>query len=196
MVLAGFWGGCVSDTDEPSDWAVEADVDAEHVIVTATVFHHHTDFIHMSIRRHGWDNDYTIEGSPDADQPERDWSRVHAWFGVQHRDTYLEGRIDDGRGVGPDDWLTVRYALPRGARPARRTFPDEGGSAYQYITTVYAYADGHVTHPAFEPGEYEIELYPWYTGPADALHPAADDSPEVQYVHYEAPLVSTTFVIE
>jgi hypothetical protein len=196
-VLLGALAGCLgSGADADGWWAVEATVESDQVFVEATISQHHTDFIHMSIRKHGWDNGYSIGRSPDPMQPDRDWSRVHHWFGELHPDTYLEGRIDDGRGRGPAAWTTVRFALSRSPDAQRREFPDANGSDYAYITTVYAYADGHLGHPGFEGGDYEIEIYPWYTGSVDAQHRASDDSPEVQYLHHEVSLASTTFVIE
>ncbi len=79
---------------------------------------------------------------------------------------------------------------------SRQNFDDTGGSEYQYITQGYSYADGNYTHPLFTAGSYEIEIYAWYTGKATDTHPASDGSPEVQYIHYEHPLVSTTIIIE
>lgn len=181
------------DTD---DWLVLAEADQDFIVLTAKIADIHGDFIHMSIRKQGWDNHYTIEGSPAPQQPDRDWSRVHHWFGELHTNTFLEGRIDDGSGQGPGELQTFMFLLPRASAWERYNFPDENGSKYQYITQGYGYADGHWSHPAFEAGEYEIEIYAWYTGKANGDHPAADGKPEVQYIHYEHHVTSTTFTVE
>jgi hypothetical protein len=187
---------CGPEEVVPEEWGVVATVEDDHVQLEATIAHFHTDFIHMSIRQKDWDNAYTVDRSPDPNQPERDWSRVHTWFGDMHPDTYLEGRIDDGSARGPNESTTYRFHLPRLADLDRQDFSDENGSDYVYITSVYSYADGHARHPAFGPGEYEIEIYPWYTGNVNDEHPAINDRPQVQYLHHEAPLTSTTFTIE
>jgi hypothetical protein len=197
-----FWGaslGCgpaPGQVVNPDDWQVAVTIQADSILVAATISDVHGDFIHMGIRKEGHDNGYTIERSPAPGQAERDWSRVHHWFGELHPDAYLEGRIDDGSGAGPSGLETYRFLLPRGADRARQDFSDEDGSDTQYITSVYSYADGHGRHPAFEAGRYEIEIVPWYTGTVNDAHPAIDDRPGVQYLHYEMPITSTTFELE
>ena len=171
-------------------WDVSTTVAQDHIQITASISDRHGDFIHMSIRKQGRDNAYTIKRSPAAGQTHRDWSRVHRWFGQMHPDTYLEGRIDDGSGEGPHWNTTYTFRIPRGKTYLRRDYADEGGSDYVYITEGYTYADGQDRHPAFGPGVYEIVIYAWYTGDADDEHPATDGSDGVQYVHYD-PLAST-----
>jgi hypothetical protein len=178
------------------EWDVSVSVTEDHVILSATIADAHGDFVHMSIRREGHDSGYTVERSPAPNQPERDWSRVHHWFGELHPNTYLEGRIDDGNRVGPSTFQTFTFQLPRGVTQPRENFADTLGSDYEYITRGYSYADGNSQHPAFGPGTYEVEIYAWYTGQATATHPAADDSAGVQYVHYEQPLASAVFIVD
>jgi hypothetical protein len=198
LLLAGGILGC-DDYDHTiwyaEEWNVATRVEEEHLLVAATIVDVHGDFIHMSIRREGHVNDYTVERSPAPEQPERDWSRVHHWFGELHPDTYLEGRIDDGSGEGPPSFETYTFRLPRSTNP-RDNFAEEGGSDYVYITKGYDYADGNPGHPGFGAGTYEIEIYAWYTGRVNDHHPSIDGRPGVQYVHYEHPITSTTFVIE
>lgn len=197
-------GGCgeadhdLNDEDiwDAAEWDVSVAVTEDNLEISATIADAHGDFIHVSIRREGHDSGYTIERSPAPAQPERDWSRVHHWFGELHPDTYLEGRIDDGSGRGPAAFQTFTFELPRGAGPERQSYAEVDGSDYEYITRGYSYADGASGHPPFSAGRYEIEIYAWYTGTSTDLHPAADDRPGVQYVHYERPLASTAFVIE
>ena len=178
-------------------WDVNANVTAGYLTIKATIADYHGDFIHMSIRRKGWRNGYSVERSPAENQPKRDWSRVHHWFGQMHPNTYLEGRIDDGSGEGPFEFTTYMFKLPVNKNSAtRQNFPDKNGSDYQYITRGYYYADGNPLHPSFPPGSYEIEIYPWYTGSANGRHPSKNDNEEVQYIHYEQQLASTTFVIK
>ena len=172
-------------------WEVSADSTRDHFTISACISDHHGDFIHMSIRKQGWDNKYTIIRSPAAGQAHRDWSRVHRWFGELHPNTYLEGRIDDGSGDGPYWADTFTFRIPRGKTYLRRDYADEGGGDYAYITEGYSYADGQDRHPAFGPGMSEVQIYAWYTGTAEDDHPAADGRDGVQYVHYESPLAST-----
>jgi hypothetical protein len=197
LLLAAGWIGCGLDDSifDAEEWDVAAEVTPEALVLTATIADVHGDFIHMSIRRDGHDNAYTVERSPGPSQETRDGSRVHTWFEELHPDTYLEGRIDDGRGRGPSRFQSYRFLLPRIAQ-ARQDYEDEHGSEYVYITRGYSYADGHGAHPGFPAGTYEVEIYAWYTGRASARHPSIDDFQGVQYVHYEQPLASTTFVVE
>lgn len=191
--------GCGAQDDfwDAEEWDVSAAVMEDHVLLSATIADAHGDFVHMSIRREGHDSGYTIERSPAPNQPHRDWSRVHHWFGELHPNTYLEGRIDDGSGRGPSSFNTYAFELPRESRSSRENFPDVHGSDYEFITQGYSYADGGYSgHPAFDAGTYEVEIYAWYTGTANEEHPAVDDSEGVQYVHYEHHLASTTFVVE
>lgn len=176
-------------------WHVSVAVEAESLVVTTTIANVHGDFIHMSIRKKGHDNQYTIERSPAPSQENRDWSRVHHWFMELNPDTYLEGRIDDGGGTGPQRFRTYEFRVPREAGLARGNYPDINGTDYMYITLGYGYADGNYTHPPFAAGEYEIQIYAWYTGWASWTHPSIDDSPKVQYVHYEHPLATFHFTI-
>lgn len=180
----------------PPLWNVNADVSADYLTIEATIANYHGDFIHMSIRKSNWNNNYTVKRSPAGDQPKRDWSRVHRWFGKMNSNTYLEGRIDDGSGDGPHQFTTYFFKLPINQSMPRKDFQDQNGSDYEYITTGYYYADGHAGHPNFTPGNYEIEIYPWYTGTANDQHPAKDGEEGVQYIHYEEPIASTTFVID
>lgn len=193
--LALLLAGCPLGID-PDHWAVSAEVSSSAIVITATIADAHGDFVHMSIRKKGWDNHYSVERSPAPDQPERDWSRVHHWFGALHPDTYLEGRIDDGSGRGPSQPQAFEFSLARAASGVRMDHDDQRGSDYRYITRGYSYADGNVFYPSFGPGEYEIEIYAWYTGYASIWHPASGGQPQVQYVHYDMPIVSTSFVID
>ncbi len=197
VACAGLLAACA---DEDAIWTAEAwdlraTVEPEFVHIEATIADVHGDFIHMSIRKDGYDNGYTIERSPSGGQPDRDWSRVHRWFGDFYPDTYLEGRIDDGSGDGPTEFETYAFRLDR-TETTRTNWPDEGGSDYEYITSVYPYADGQPLHPGFEPGGYEIEVYAWYTGFAEARHPSTGGENGVQYIHYERRIVTTRFEIE
>ncbi len=199
LVLAIVLPGCSNDEEDVWDsekWNVTATVADDHILITATIADIHGDFIHMSIRREGRDNGYTVERSPAPDQLDRDWSRVHHWFGELHADTYLEGRIDDGSGEGPSKFRTYSFQLPRSLSLSRQDFPDMNGSDYKYITRGYSYADGNGRHPAFNVGNYEIEIYAWYTGTANFIHPAIDGYSGVQYIHYERPITSAKFVID
>lgn len=177
-------------------WDVQVTSTADTVLLSATIADVHGDFIHVSIRRDGYDSGYTIERSPGPNQPERDWSRVHHWFGELHPDTYLEGRIDDGNQVGPRDFQTFTYELPRGSNLPRQNFQDTQGSAYEYLVSGYRYADGNSGHPPFDAGTYQVEIYAWYTGSANGEHSAEGDFSGVQYIHYDRPLVSTTFELD
>lgn len=179
------------------EWAVKATVEDEALVIEATLATiHGNDFTHMSIRKAGWDNAYDVARSPSPEQPDRDWSRVHRWFGELHPNTYLEGSFHDGSfGKPPTDFDTYAYRLALDPQ-ARTNWPDEAGSGYQYITRGYSYADNNPGHPGFGPGEYEIEIYAWYTGSADDLHPAAGGQSGVQYIHYERRVATTRFTIE
>ncbi len=180
----------------PPLWEVRADVSVDYLTIKATISDYHGDFIHMSIRKANWNNNYTVKRSPAGNQPERDWSQVHQRFGKLYRNTYLEGRIDDGSGAGPSQFKTYIFKLPIDQSMPRKDFQDLNGSGYEYITTGYYYADGQAGHPSFTPGNYEIEIYPWYTGSANNLHPAKDGKEGVQYIHHEQPVASTTFLID
>lgn len=198
LLVALAAAACGPDDDFWDDprWDVAVDVAEDHLLVTATIGDAHGDFVHVSIRRDGHDNGYTIERSPAPNQPERDWSRVHHWFGEMHRDTWLEGRFDDGSGRGPRAFTTFAYEVPRAAGGTRENYEDTLGGDHVYITRGYSYADGNGRHPGFGPGTYEIEIYAWYTGRANQAHPAAGGETGVQYVHYERPLATAVFVVE
>jgi len=189
---------CSSEDSRWDDerWQLAVTVEPDHLRIQATIADIHGDYIHMSIRREGHENGYTIERSPAPNQTSRDWSRVHHWFGDMYPDTYLEGRIDDGSGAGPSDFQTFSFKVPRGVTQARSNYPDEGGSDYTYITRGYSYADGNNRHPSFPSGNYEIEIYAWYTGKSQGRHPAIDGSDGVQFVHYEHHITSVEFTIE
>ncbi len=176
------------------DFAVSATVDGDKLMILANIHNYHGDFVHMSIRKTGYDNNYGISVSPEAARPEYDWSRVHHWFGVLNPDTFLEGRIDNGWGRGPLTSREFQFELPLAAG-TRTNHIDQYGSNYEYITMGYSYADGHASHPAFSSGDYVIAIYPWYTGRADATHPSSDEHEEVQYIHYEDTLATSTFSI-
>jgi len=180
----------------PETWHVSAEKNGSFLEITARIADYHGDFIHMSIRKKDYDNNYSIERSPSPGQPERDWSRVHYWFGELNPDTYLEGRIDDGSGDGPYRFTTYKFQLPISSGFSRRNYEDLNGSDYEYITEGYSYADGNFTHPGFSSGTYEIVVYPWYTGKVDFRHTAIDGEPEVQYIHYESLLASAEFAID
>ncbi len=187
LLVSGATIGCGDDL-----WDVTATVAKDHILIAACISDLHGDYIHMSIRKQGHKNGYTVKRSPAPGQPHRDWSRVHHWFGEMHPDTYLEGRIDDGSGEGPTWAETYTFRIPRGKTSSpRQDYADEGGSDYVYITYGYPYADGNYQHPEFDSGTYEIEIYAWYTGSADDSHPAADGSEGVQYIHYDSPLATT-----
>jgi hypothetical protein len=196
-VVASACGEDWSDSFLDDRWHVEATVEPDAIVLEATVATPHgDDFTHISFRKVGWDNTYVPERSPAPEQPERDWSRVHRWFGELHRDTWLEGSLHDGAFEKPPaDFRTYRYRLDR-APGARRNWPDLRGSKYRYITRGYGYADNHQGHPGFGAGIYEVELYAWYTGDADDLHPASGGEPEVQYVHFEYRVAVARFEVD
>lgn len=193
--------GCGDDFSDylfvSDEWELGATVEEDALVIEATVATvHGGDFTHVSIRKEGWDNEYDIERSPGPGQPERDWSRPHRWFSELHPNTYLEGSIHDGDfKKPPEDFTTFRYRLDL-APGRRRNWPDEFGSEFQYITRGYSYADNNPSHPGFGPGEYEIEIYAWYTGSANGRHPATDGKPDVQFIHYEYEIVTATFTVE
>lgn len=199
ILLGALATACGPETDNEiwndPGWAVTASVEEDHILIEASIADVHGDFVHVSIRKAGHDNNYTPEVSPAPNKPWQDWSRVHRWFQDYYPNTYLEGRFDDGSFRGPDEFLSVAYRVPR-ARGVRANYPDENGSSYEYITRGYDYAGGINGHPGFGPGDYEIEIYAWYTGNPSDLHPATDDSfEEVQYIHHERRIVATQFTV-
>jgi len=176
-------------------WELTATVEPEHVRIAASIADVHGDFVHVSIRKEGHDNGYTPPAGPGPNKPWQDWSRVHRWFGDYYPNTYLEGRFDDGTFRGPPEFTSIEFQVPR-ARGPRANYPDENGTDFEYITIGYDYAGGINGHPGFGPGEYEIEIYAWYTGVPDDLHPAVDDSfDEVQYIHHEQRIITTRFTV-
>lgn len=196
--------GCGSDDNndiasvlDSDEWEVKVNVFDEYIEIQSRITDVFGNFVHISIRKEGHDNGYSIQRSPAPNQPKRDWSRVHTWFGELNPDTYLEGRFDDGSNRGPKEFTTLVYHLPR-ASGNRQNYADQNGSDYEYITIGYNYADGqyYPSHPGFDAGQYEIEIYAWYTGQSTDTHPAVDDSPGVQYVHYEWKIITTEFTIE
>lgn len=175
-------------------WDVTVDVEEDAIIISTTVVDIHGDFLHMSIRKEGYENGYTKETSPAIDLKGQDWTRVHHWFEELHPNTFLEGRIDDTGGEGPGDFETYRFRLPRAAHNAS-IYEDENGSDYVYLANDYYYADRNPT-PEFSPGEYEVEVYAWYTGRPNGDHPLADEEKKrVQYIHYERTLAVANFTI-
>ena len=190
-------GGDPDGIFHAEEWAVAATVADDALVIEVTLATiHGSDFTHMSIRKAGWSNSYDVARSPAPEQPDRDWSRPHRWFGEFHPNTYLEGSFHDGSfGRPPATFNTYVYQLSLDPQ-ARTNWPDEGGSDYQYITRGYSYADNNSGHPGFGPGDYEIEIYAWYTGSADDLHPSADGQPSVQYIHYERQIARTRFTVE
>lgn len=177
-------------------WDVAASVDGTDLLISATIGNVHDDFIHVSIRKDGWDNGYTIERSPAPDQPDRDWSRPHRWFGDFYPDTWLEGRFEDGRNDGgPSSFASFTYRVPL-APGTRSNYPDEDGGEYDYLTRGYNYADGQSRHPGFPAGDYEIEIYAWYTGRQSVGHPAIGGQSGVQYIHFERQIATTRFTVD
>lgn len=196
-VLSTACGGYDDAIFDSPRWSLSVTVDeaAEELVIDAvfaTV--HDNDFVHMSIRKEGYDNRFR-----DLSEDGVDWTRPNLWFGQMHPDTYLEGGMYPGEGDytrPPRSFRDYRYRLS--LAPTRRTnWPDVRGSPFNYTTRGYQAYDDHRGHPGFGPGEYEVELYAWYTGSPDDRHPAAnDDATKVQYVHYERPIVRARFRVQ
>ena len=198
LLLVSSFFGCESDDEGPQVWELSTEVEDSFLIVKATISNYHNNFVHVSIRKEGWDNGYTIERSPSTSEEKKhqDWSRVHYWFGKLHPNTYMEGRFDNGSGRGPKKPGSFVFKVPiKNTLTDRSNFADELGGDYEYITIGYSYADGNYRHPEFTSGKYEIEIYAWYTGSANSAHPATDGQSDVQYIHYENPIISREFVI-
>lgn len=154
---------------------------------------HGNDFVHVSIRKVGHDNRY-----PGRTEAGVDWTRVDRFFGEFHPDTYLEGSIYPGPGDysrPPREFRDYQYRLSLDPGP-RENWPDQHGSRYNYTTQLYNIYDAQNRHPGFGPGEYEIEMYTWYTGPPNELHPAVGEETKVQYIHYEHEIAVARFRID
>ncbi|MEM1022481.1 MAG: hypothetical protein AAF627_21930 [Myxococcota bacterium] len=212
MVLGLACVGCGEEMTEAeifSDpaWRLDVTVDEtrRELVIEATFRTIHADdFVHLSIRKEGWDNDY-----PGRSETGVDWSRPNRWFGELHPDTYLEGSIYPGPGDyerPPKDFRDYTYRLSLD-ETQRTNWPDEEGSIFSYTTQRYSLYDdqrrsGRAIHPGFGPGRYEVELYAWYTGPPDTLHPTASevdteqDITKVQYIHLEHTIARTQFTID
>lgn len=186
------------------EWRLEATVDEanrELVIEATFATVHDNDFVHMSIRKEGWDNAY-----PGRTEPDVDWTRPNLWFGDYYPNTYLEGGVYPGPGNykrPPKEFTDYEYRLSLD-ETERTNWPDQRGSEFNYTTQLYNIYDNHRRspgdnmgfHPGFGPGDYEIEIYAWYTGSPDDLHPAVGDEGKVQYIHYERRIVTTRFTID
>lgn len=191
--------GCDDDSDDiffSPEWRLMATVDKanDELVIDATLSTvHANDFIHMSIRRVGHNNRY-----PGRTEPGVDWTRPNVWFGETHTDTYLEGGIYPGGGDfsrPPKAFRDYTYRLSL-SRTVRTNWPDVQGSRFSYTTRTYSIYDDHGAHPGFSPGEYEIELYAWYTGEPNDRHPAVGDENKVQYIHSEHQIITTRFTVE
>lgn len=181
---------------EVPEWELTATVDEtsrELVIRARYATVHDNDFVHMSIRKDGWDNAFS-----DRTEEGVDWTRPNRWFGEFHTDTWLEGGMYPGDGDytrPPQEFQDYEYRLSLDPAP-RTNWPDRMGSPFNYVTRGYSVYDSHREHPGFEPGEYEVELYAWYTGSPNELHPAVGDETKVQYVHYEREIITTRFTVD
>jgi hypothetical protein len=188
--------GFADDVFDRPEWDVSATVDeanGELVLQLTVRTVHDNDFVHMSIRKEGWDNDYRDRVEEDVD-----WSRTNTWFRDQHPDTYLEGGIYPAPGDYrrlPKAFSTYEFRPTLEPGP-RANWPDVLGTDYSWVNQGYNYADGQGSHPGFAPGEYEVEIYAWYTGAPNDLHPIDGDEGKVQFVHYERRLAITRFTIE
>jgi len=188
-------------------WRLEVEVDeARRELVVEATFRtiHENDFVHLSIRKEGWDNAY-----PGRAEEGVDWTRPNRFFGEMHPDTYLEGSIYPGPGDyerAPKDFRDYEYRLPLD-ETERMNFPDEMGTRFSYTTQRYSIYDnqrrnGRSVHPGFGPGRYEVELYTWYTGSPDERHPASaealaeQDITKVQYIHFERRIAVAQFTID
>ena len=206
---------CVGCGDEMTEaeifsdpaWRLETTVDeARRELVIEATFRtiHKNDFVHLSIRKEGWDNAFT-----DRSEQGVDWSRPNRWFGEFHPDTYLEGSVYPGPGDyerAPKDFRDYEYRLSLD-EAERTNWPDQNGTQFNYTTQRYSIYDnqrrrGRDFHPGFGSGRYEVELYTWYTGPPDDLHPAASetageqDVTKVQYIHFEHRIAVSQFTID
>jgi hypothetical protein len=188
--------GFADDIFERPEWDVSAAVDEESgelVLKLSMRTVHDNDFMHVSIRKEGWDNDYR-----DRVEEGVDWSRTNRWFRDLHPSTYLEGGIYPAPGDYrrlPKEFSTYEFRPTLEPGP-RANWPDVLGTDYSWVNQGYNYADGQGGHPGFGPGEYEVEIYAWYTGAPNDLHPIEGDEGRVQFVHYEHRLAITRFAIE
>ncbi|MBX7150673.1 hypothetical protein K1X84_03465 [bacterium] len=109
-------------------------------------------YIHMDIRRISppWDNGYVIAGTPYKEHLDK-------YYGVDHRNTWLGGRIGDGE----CDTISVSYSLPISSSQNLGQVSDTDNSDAMnslYSMAAYTY-DGHGSYPGFEPGSYEVAIY-------------------------------------